>query len=528
VNAGMSTNGRPDDPDQIAAVAALTPYLTAIRSHWRMVVGVMLVAAVASFVWVRHAGTTYESTAAVLVAPVPPDDVALAGLPVLRAGGADTRRSVETAADLLETDDAARSAANRVGGIDQSGVESAVEVSANTDANLVEIKATSGSAEQAAAIANAYAKAALSQRAAELKPLIEQSAAATRAALAAVQDQQGTVADELRARLSALETLDGDPSLSIAREAQVPSSPTGSPLWLVLAAALIGGLVLGSVTAVLSEVLAPRVLRHEEDLAGVFERPVLARMPEVPRSALRTGRGRRRAAAAREAFRSLRGQLELRAADRSALGLELEEGSAGGLAVLITSPSRGDGRSYTATGLARAFAAGGASVVLLDADLRRRSGGPDIRGSGLQAVAEGGDLSAALQPVTGIPAGGVLTAPRGLSVAAAESLSAKLPSVIASCRSAVDWVVIDAPPMGAVSDAVSLSRAVDELVIVVRRNHTVLLQLSRLRELLKQAGVPATGYLFIGGVRIADPRYDYGDEEPLPWTLDPGGASLPG
>jgi Mrp family chromosome partitioning ATPase len=519
-------NGRPPDPDQIAAVAALAPYLTAIRSHWRLVLAIVAVAVAVSFAWVRHEGTSYEATAAILVSPVPPEDVALAGLPLLRAAPADTGRSVRTAAGILQSDEVAAQTAEDLGNLDEHQVEGAVEVTANTDSDLVEVTATDDSADGAAAIANAYANASLEVRADELRPLIERSAQATRDALDALEDPASPTADVLRARLSALGTLDGDPSLSVAREAHPPSSPTGSPLWLVLGAALIGGLILGSVTAVLSEVLAPRVLRDEDELAEIFPRPVLARMPEVPRRALRAGRARRRAAAAREAFRSLRGQLELRAMDRRPVGFELDAPREGGAAVVITSPTRGDGRTHAATGLARAFGATGASVILIDADLRRAAGGADLATSGLRGVAEGEDLAGALQPVTGIPAGGVLAAPSGLSAVEIEWLSARLPAVIDACRAAVDWVVIDTPPLGTVSDAVALARSVDELVVVVRRNHTQLIQLARLRELLKQTGVSATGYLLVGGVKVADPRYDYGEDEPLPWAPYPG-ESMP-
>jgi Mrp family chromosome partitioning ATPase len=522
-----SPNGRPE-PDEIAAVAALAPYLTAIRSHWRLVTGIMLVALLTSFAWVRHEGTTYEASASILVAPIPPQDVALSGLPLLRAGEADTSRSVKTAADLLQTDEAAERTARELGDVDSQTIESSVEVTANTDSDLVEVTAKSGSAERSAEIANAYADAALELRAEELRPVIDRSAEATRRALESLQDPTGEAADLLRARLSALEALDGDPSLSIARLAHPPSAPTGSPLWLVLGLALIGGFVLGAVSAVLSEVLAPRVLRDEGDLVSVVPRRVLARTPEIPRRALLAGRERRRAAAGREAFRSLRAQLELRAADRRPLGFELEDPDHGGRAILITSASRGDGRTQAAIELARAFGSSGSSVVIVDADFRRMTGGGEFSGGGLTAVAEGAELAAAVQPVSGIPSGGVLSAPSGLSLAEIEMLSARLPAVVAAARGTFDWVVIDAPPLAAAGHALALAGAVEEVLIVVRRNHTRLIDLVRLRELLKQTAAQATGYLFVGGVKIADPQYDYGEEEPLTRAGLPGEARLRG
>jgi Mrp family chromosome partitioning ATPase len=110
--------------------------------------------------------------------------------------------------------------------------------------------------------------------------------------------------------------------------------------------------------------------------------------------------------------------------------------------VVVSSALRGDGASYVATGLARAFAEFRHRTLLIDA--------------------HGGDAGA-IEELDG------LTAPR-LSVRAmfGEDASENVAKTLAGLRGEYDVVVIDAPPLPQSSLALALARASDGVILAVR------------------------------------------------------------
>jgi Mrp family chromosome partitioning ATPase len=334
--------------------------------------------------------------------------------------------------------------------------------------------------------------------------------AATVRALRSVEDPSGPAADGLRARLSTLRATTDDPSLSVVSDAAVPSAPAGPPARLVVGFALIAGFSLGAIAAVLAELLTPRPVRDERDLASVYPLPILARVPGSSR-AWRRSRRRVRASAMREGFRSLRSQLALSARDQTR-GQELERMGAGqrdyaarvrgrnGTAVLITSSSRGDGRSSATLALARAAVAGEQQVLLIDFDLRG-SGVSAIervpRGS-LRPLLTGAPLATVLAPLPGIPGARILATPPDLRPHEVEALMPQMAEIITTARLEADWVIVDAPPLGEFPDALPILAAVDQTVVVARAGHTSRAALARLGGVLGSADAsrPA-GYLFI-------------------------------
>lgn len=523
----MNENGAGQAPD---ATAALGSYLTALRSHPWLVIAVTLIAAVASVAYLRSQGTEYEATAGILVVPVPADDLTFTGLPLLRTGGPDESRPIHTAEEILRSEPAAEIAARRLGAEwTAKRILDAVELEAQPDTSVVEVNASAGTGEHAAEIANAYAAAALEARQAELEPLIDGAISATRRALRSVEDPAGSVADGLRARLSTLQTTVGDPSLSVVSDAAVPSTPTGPPGRLVIGFALVAGFSLGALAAILAELLTPRPVRDERDLASLYPLPVLARIPGSSRT-WRGSRKRERANATREGFRSLRSQLALRASDgiprreRARIGNQRAHAGPGhrrnGFAVLITSPSRGDGRSTATLDLARAAAAGGQQALLIDFDLHGSGVSRVIKQApprSLQPLLTGAPPAAALAPVPGIPRARILAMPTDPSPREVEALAPRMAEIITSSRLEAEWVIVDAPPLGGFPDALPILAAVDETVVVVRAGHTPRAALARLGEILDSADAsPPAGYLFIAGSTTFAPTRAYDGGELLP------------
>jgi Mrp family chromosome partitioning ATPase len=110
--------------------------------------------------------------------------------------------------------------------------------------------------------------------------------------------------------------------------------------------------------------------------------------------------------------------------------------------VVVSSALRGDGASYVATGLARAFAEFRHRTLLIDA--------------------HGGDAGA-------IEELGGATAPR-LSVRAmfGEDATENVAQTLAALRNEYDCVIIDAPPLPQSSLALALARASDGVILAVR------------------------------------------------------------
>jgi capsular exopolysaccharide synthesis family protein len=148
--------------------------------------------------------------------------------------------------------------------------------------------------------------------------------------------------------------------------------------------------------------------------------------------------------------------------------------------VVISSAEQGDGKSVSTANLAAAFALGAQrEVLVIDADLRRSTlaalwGLEPQRG--LAEVLDGEcaleEALLRLEPFSKLcllPA----TGPGVKRRDAAELLqSPRWDAAVATLRQRFDFVLIDAPPIGAVADYELLQAKSDGVVVVVRPDHT--------------------------------------------------------
>jgi len=157
--------------------------------------------------------------------------------------------------------------------------------------------------------------------------------------------------------------------------------------------------------------------------------------------------------------------------------------------LLITSPGSGEGKTLTASNLAIVTAEAGARVILVDGDLRKsqlhRLFRLDSR-VGLTTVLAGlSGLPPALQPTSVrnlrvLPAGPKPPNP-------AELLgSPRMADVLSELKRQADMVIIDSPPVLAVTDAVVLAAAVDGVVMVVNPRFTTYQAAQKTKAVLEQ------------------------------------------
>jgi capsular exopolysaccharide synthesis family protein len=467
----------------------LAPYLRTVRARWLLVAVFAVVALGGGLLLISTASREYEASAEILATPIEGADPSFLGLDLLRESG-DPARTVLTAASVVGSPEAADLAARRMGpGWDRQRVLAATRIEPQGQSSVLAVIATADDGPLAARLANTFAEASLEHRHATLQRQLDLAISRLQRRLNQERQAAGpggnatvrALAEQLTGLL-ALRATERDPTLALSQPAEVPSAPIGAPSWLVLSAALLAGLVLGSLVALAAETLARRI-RDQEEFVHLYPLPLLAGIPWLPR-------GRRRAErllpTALEAFRTLRAQLQQYGSGRS---------------ILLTSASSADGRTTATVNLGFAFAEAGHRVVLIDLDLRKPELSPAAGvtpSRGLTPLLDGdADLTNLLLESSVAPGLYVLPAVPGDAVAL-EWVTRRLPALLSQALRLADYVIIDTPPLGEVSDALRIASQVDDVVVVARPRHTSRSSFLVVRDLLGRFGIVPRGLLVVG------------------------------
>jgi Mrp family chromosome partitioning ATPase/capsular polysaccharide biosynthesis protein len=468
------------------------PYVRAVLAHPVIVGLIMLVALGGSLAWLSHRATNYQATADILFTAVPSGNQDINGLPVLRESS-DPTRLTQTAASLLDTPRAAQLAAESMGaGWTPAKIHQAIVVQPQGQSDIIAVTATANSAALAQRLANAFANTSLQARRALLR-----SQASALGLTAKANIPPGEFAAQQRQALAASLLRGVDPNFSLSQAATLPSSPTGTSKWLVMILALLAGFALGSGTAIVMEMVNDRV-RASDELVGLYGLPILAYIPMLPRRTRASVNGGPAPVppAVREAFQMIRVQL-----DTAVSNVHRSHGRA----ILLTSGSSGDGKTTSAINIATALADAGHRVILMDLDLRK----PDLgrllhleRAVGVTAL---NDSSTELPLVPIVPASNTHAPLLSILPAGSEAnesmlgpVVTHLPSVLEKARRQADYIVIDAPPLGEVSDAYQILPLVDEIIVVGRPGNTRRASFEFMRELLGRANRTPLGMVVIG------------------------------
>jgi capsular exopolysaccharide synthesis family protein len=273
---------------------------------------------------------------------------------------------------------------------------------------------------------------------------------------------------------------------------------------------LVLGLVLGVILAFLQDLLDKRI-RTADEVGRRLRVPLLASIPTPPRSlrehplVLLAPRGGAQGPSA-EAYRIA----------KLNLGTVMRANRA--KAVMFVSAADSEGTSRTAANMAVALARTGSHVVLIDANMRR----PAIDGffglddrTGLSDILSGhGDLADALTIVDvggegpddagangRAASGGLLEVlPSGPPPADAADLleSRAMAELLGELRGRADIVLIDAPPMLPVTDAMMLGAKVDGVIVVARARLASRPHMVALARALDACAAPTLGFLFTG------------------------------
>jgi len=190
----------------------------------------------------------------------------------------------------------------------------------------------------------------------------------------------------------------------------------------------------------------------------------------------------------------------------------------------VTSQQAGEGKTATVEGLAGAAARRRVRVVVVDADLRRRSLSTKldlqfVRGL-TNLIAGGGRADKRdLQPRSVHDL--LRRLPNGVSVLAAGPSPPDPPTVIGSVRmraviddlrSSFDLILIDSPPLPHLADATMLAALGDAALLVVRPGVTRKKALGEAREALARTGTPLLGVAVFERRSVSELYYYSGDE----------------
>ncbi len=526
-------DARPDDELE------LTDYLRILRRRWlwMLLVIALVVSAATAFTLTQEA--RYSATAQVSLGNSAAQDAVLGGSLV----------NVPTASRELSNElNLAVSDQVRLQVVDELGAEPEVAVTAEDSSDAIRFTATADDADEAALAANTWAEIYVETKREEATTSIDEAIRAFQDDLAGLRaDRQELRAplDEAEDRLVLAETpeerviLQSDvdrlredlaPELDLldaqvqalaqnitdlevtsrlastgtARLVQVaapPQSPTNAPLSRNLFLALIVGVIVGAAVALLAENL-DRTIKGPDDLAALGI-PLLGVVPapgkQLPTVELPLATMRHTGTPTAEAYQKVRTAVEF-----ALIGRKINS-------LLVTSPNQSEGKTTLSSNLAWAMSAIDHRVALVDVDFRRPrihevyqcNPHPGLSDNLLSGI----PLNQLALRVEEHGSRNLIVIPTGTQPPSPGDFVASPPfsSLIRFLEKEADLVILDAPPVLPVSDALSISRQVDAVILVAKAGQTTRERLVDTVESLRQVGADLLGVCLVGVKTKVDP-----------------------
>lgn len=294
------------------------------------------------------------------------------------------------------------------------------------------------------------------------------------------------------------------------------SAPQGRVARIILG--LILGLLTGAAIALLLERMDTR-LRDSDDVEEHYDLPVLAELPR-----LKTREGDPAVPAATNPRSPAANAFRLLAAAISNAPRVERLGKSNGApirTILVTSADPEEGKTTIVANLAAAYAEMGKRVMVISCDFRRPRihtmlGVPNSRGlSDALASANGTPILDGHIWRTSITETSIRVVPSGQTPERPGELlsSPHMRTALKEARQEADVVLLDSPPVLAVSDATLLFGEVDAVLVVARSGRINASHAARTSQLLRRLGVATIGVALNAIDDAYAPRRTYGDPE---------------
>jgi capsular exopolysaccharide synthesis family protein len=468
----------------------------------------------------------YTATSKVLVKPtgVNPADIG--------AAGNERLVNIETEAELVQSEAVANLAADELGeDAMTASLLKRVSVGIPANSQILEVSCSDPRPEKATACSRAFANAYLAYRSeqavgdlknqtkaideevsalndeiAEQNEILQSEPASSQA----YQDAESRKSD-LQAQIFVLTSqkvdlsgINTDPG-SVVSEAQVPTKPSSPNHELDFALGLFAG-VFGGIGLSFLKQRTDNKIRERHQLEATIGAPVLAVIPRVEgwrrRDEAKLITMTDPLAPAAEAYRVLRPVLLAAAADR---GVKV---------VMVASAMAGEGKSTTAANLSVVLTQAGRRVALLTADLRRPRAHEffEVRNEpGISDVLTGNAELAEIAQRCDTVGGDLWIYAAGRQRAHPAELlqSRQMQRILEDLRESYDFVILDCPPVLAVSDALPLIPLSDGVLFVTDAESTTREQVALSRDRLVQMGARVLGAIINALPSTSASYYDY-------------------
>jgi len=296
-------------------------------------------------------------------------------------------------------------------------------------------------------------------------------------------------------------------NISVIDPAVTPKTPLKPDKKKNLLLGLLLGLMLGAGLAFFVEYLDDTI-KDSEGARRVIGAPVLAVIPFIPPDGQQQGTELhfsmithlRPKSAIAEAFRSLRTSIHFSAINREKK------------VIITTSTFPGEGKTTISANLAITLSQTGARVLVIDGDLRRPSLHTKFGHSKIPGLSEilAGDVQVeGILHDTGIPNLKLLTAGTTPPNPAELLGSEKMAELLAALREQYDHIIIDAPPVLAVTDAPLLTSRCDMVIVVLETERVPYKAAQRMAEMLANVHAPVGGIVINDKSGASMERYGY-------------------
>lgn len=271
--------------------------------------------------------------------------------------------------------------------------------------------------------------------------------------------------------LQIADTIESSTSVKVVQAPLLPTAPS-SPSYAL--SALVGLLAGGAlaVAVIVIRALVDTTIRTEEDIAQLCHHPILAAIPDM------NGEGKGKVGRPNsEPIALVGGQISFAAAEAYKLlraKLQFSFSESGCHVIGLSSALSGEGKSLSSVNLAYSLAELGKKVLLIDCDMRRPTLAEKLgiqKFPGFSSYLTGQEaLEGLIRPSGLLEELHVITAGQNPPNPNELLSSAKMSAAMEALRRRYDYVLLDLPPVGEVSDAITVTAVADGILLVVREN----------------------------------------------------------